>query len=330
MELIMRALLALAASAAVLASTTFAATPAMEIEGPTALTATGPAGELKGFWRGPKGVQAPIVLFIPGSGPTDHDGNNPAGVAGSPYGKLMEALAREGIATVAVDKRGMFGSTIAGFDANKVTIADYAADMKAWIAEIRSETHVPCVWIAGHSEGSLVALVTAQDAEGVCGVISISGAGRRLSDVIREQIHSNPANPPEILAQTDTALEALTHGRTVEVSAFHPALQQLFYPAVQPFLISMFSYDPGELAGRYHGPLLIVQGATDIQVSVADAQRLAAGQPKATLKLIDGMNHVLRAAPADRAANLAAYADASAPVMPGLAADVANFIKAHR
>jgi len=326
----MRVLLALAASTAVLASTALAAAPAVEIEGPTAITATGPAGELKGFWRGPKGAQAPVVLFIPGSGPTDHDGNNPLGVKGSPYGKLMEALAREGIATVAVDKRGMFASAIPGFDANKITIADYAADMKAWIAEIRSETHVPCVWIAGHSEGSLVALVTAQDAEGVCGVISISGAGRRLSDVIREQVHSNPANPPEILTQTDTALAALEAGRTVDVSAFHPALQQLFYPGVQPFLISMFSYDPAQLAGHYRGPLLVLQGTTDIQVQVADAQRLAAAHPGATLELIDGMNHVLRAAPADRGANMASYGDENAPVMPGLAANIANFIKTHR
>lgn len=326
----MRTLLALAASAAVLASSALAAAPAAEIEGPTAISATGPAGALKGFWRGPSGAQAPVVLFIPGSGPTDHDGNNPLGVKGSPYGKLMEALAHEGIATVAVDKRGLFASAIPGLDPNKITIADYAADMKAWIAEIREETHVPCVWLAGHSEGSLVALVTAQDAEGVCGVISISGAGRRLSDVIREQVHSNPANPPEILTQTDTALTALEAGRTVDVSAFHPALQQLFYPGVQPFLISMFSYDPAQLASHYHGPLLVLQGTTDIQVQVDDAQRLAAAHSGATLALIDGMNHVLRAAPADRGANMASYGDENAPLFPGLAANIANFIKTHR
>jgi hypothetical protein len=48
------------------------------------------------------------------------------------------------------------------------------------------------------------------------------------------------------------------------------------------------------------------------------------------LELMEGMNHVLRPAPADRAANAATYADPSAPVMPGLAANIANFIKTHR
>jgi pimeloyl-ACP methyl ester carboxylesterase len=329
MELIMRALIALAAAAALLTPVASAAR-APEMEGPTLIHATGPAGELAGFWRGPKGQQAPVVLFIPGSGPTDHDGNSPFGVKGSPYGKLMEALAAEGVATVAVDKRGLFGSAIAGFDPNKVTIADYAADMHAWIDQIREETQVRCVWLAGHSEGSLVALVAAQTPDGVCGVISISGAGRRLSDVIREQINSNPANPPEIRTQSETALSALEAGHTVDVSGFHPGLQPLFNPAVQPFLISMFSYDPAELAGRYKGPLLVVQGTTDIQVSVADAQRLAAGHPGASLELVEGMNHVLRAAPADRAANVASYGDEAAPVFPGLAASIAEFIRTHR
>jgi pimeloyl-ACP methyl ester carboxylesterase len=326
----MRALLALAASAAVFAASVAVAAPAAEVEGPTAIHADGPAGRLAGFWRGPRGAQAPVVLFVPGSGPTDHDGNNPLGVKGSPYAKLMEALGHEGIATVAVDKRGMFASAFPGSDPNKVTVADYAADMKAWIATIREETHAPCVWLAGHSEGSLVVLLTAQDAQGVCGVISISGSGRPLGQVIREQIHANAGSLPEIVAQADAAVAALEAGRTIDISAFHPALQALFDPAVQAYEISLFSYDPAKLAQAYHGPLLILQGTTDVQVKVADAQLLMAAHQGATLELIDGMNHVLRAAPADPAANMATYADETAPVMPGLAANIANFIKTHR
>ena len=323
--LIVTALALLAGSAALAAP--------IAVQAPTEISATGPGGELKATWRGPAaqdGVHPPIMLFVPGSGPTDRDGNNPLGVAGRPYGKLMEALALEGISTVAVDKRGQFGSEGARFGPEGPTIAAYAADMKAWIAQIREETGVPCVWLSGHSEGVLVALVTAQDAQGVCGLVLISGPGRRLSDVIREQIRSNPANPPEILAQSDAALAALEAGRKVDVSTYHPALQQLFAPVNQAFLISMFSYDPAALLKTYGGPVLVVQGSTDIQVTVADSQRLSGARAGVTLQLMDGMNHVLRTAPADRAANAATYADASAPVFPGLAAGIANFIKTHR
>lgn len=327
----MRALI-VTALAAVLAASSAAAAPTA-VQAPTEISATGPGGELKATWRGPaaeEGVHPPIMLFVPGSGPTDRDGNNPLGVAGRPYGKLMEALALEGISTVAVDKRGQFGSDGARFGPEGPTIAGYAADMKAWIAQVREETGAPCVWLSGHSEGVLVALVTAQDAQGVCGLVLISGPGRRLSDVIREQIRANPANPPEILTQSDAALTALEAGQKVDVSTYHPALQQLFAPVNQAFLISMFSYDPAALLKTYSGPVLVLQGATDIQVSVADAQRLAGARAGVTLQLVDGMNHVLRAAPAERAANAATYADASAPVFPGLAASIANFIKSHR
>lgn len=326
----MRALI-VTALAAVLATSAAAAPTA--VQAPTEISATGPGGELKATWRGPaaqEGVHPPIMLFIPGSGPTDRDGNNPLGVAGRPYGKLMEALALEGVSTVAVDKRGQFGSDGARFGPEGPTIAGYAADMKAWIAQVRAETGASCVWLSGHSEGVLVALVTAQDAEGVCGLVLISGPGRRLSDVIREQIHANPANPPEVLAQSDAALSALEAGQKVDVSTYHPALQQLFAPVNQAFLISMFSYDPAALVKTYAGPVLVLQGSTDIQVTLADAQRLSGARAGVSLQVVDGMNHVLRTAPADRAANMASYGDASAPVFPGLAANIANFIKTHR
>lgn len=325
-----RTLAAALLGAAIAAAPTVAA-PALQA--PVEIEATGPGGVLKGTWRGPAqtaGAQPPIMLFIPGSGPTDRNGNNPMGVAGDAYRKLMDALALEGVATVAVDKRGQFGSAAATFGPEGPTVADYAADTKAWIKQIRAETGARCIWLAGHSEGALVALVTAQDGEGICGLILISGPGRRLSDVIRAQIKSNPANPPEIVTQTETALTALEAGRKVDVSTFHPALQSLFAPQNQGFLSSLFSYDPAKLVKSYAGPTIVIQGSTDIQVSGADAALLGGARPGVTLVTLDGMNHVLRAAPADRAANAVTYGDANAPVFPGLAAKIAEFIKASR
>jgi len=318
----MRTLIAALATAAVASAAMAQPTPPIAS---TEISADGPGGTLKGTWRSPGGPNRPVMLFIPGSGPTDRDGNNPLGVAGIPYGKLMNALAREGIITVAVDKRGQFGSAGAAFGPEGPTIAAYAADMKAWIRQIRSETAAPCVWLSGHSEGVLVALVTAQDAEGVCGLVLISGPGRRLSDVIREQIKSNPANPPEVVTQAETALSALERGQKIDVSGFHPALQPLFNPGVQGFLISLFAYDPVDLLKAYKGPVLLVHGTTDIQISNADAWRLADARADLSLVVLDGMNHVMRRAPADRVANAATYADA--PVFPGLAANIASFIK---
>ena len=43
--------------------------------------------------------------------------------------------------------------------------------------------------------------------------------------------------------------------------------------------------------------------------------------------VLDGVNHVLKAAPLDRGANMATYADPSLPVAPGVADAIAAFVK---
>ena len=108
----------------------------------------------------------------------------------------------------------------------------------------------------------------------------------------------------------------------------HPALQKLFAPQVQDYLIDMFRQNPASLAAALKVPLLIVQGERDLQVSTADAKALAAAQPKARLVLVPQMNHVLKdVASDDRAANLATYADSSLPVDRDAVEAIAGFVK---
>ena len=302
---------------AILAGAAIAAAP---------ITAPGPNGPLEGTYVN-AGKQAPVVLIVPGSGPTDRDGNNPAGITAAPYRLLAEALAGRGVSTVRIDKRGLFGSKAAIADPNKVTIADYATDVHSWIAAIRHETGAQCVWVLGHSEGALIALAAAQQPRDMCGVILVSGAGRKLSDVIREQLRSNPANAPVLDSAMD-ALDKLERGEHVDVTNMNPALLGLFRPQVQDFLIDDFRHDPAKLASAVTLPMLIVQGERDIQVSVADAKALAAAQPKAKLVLVPAMNHVLKdVATDDRAANVATYADPSLPVDETLVDAIAGFVK---
>lgn len=290
------------------------------------ITAPGPKAPLAGTLLD-AGPGSPVVLMIPGSGPTDRDGNNPLGVAAAPYRLLAEALAAKGVSSVRVDKRGLGGSKAAVANGNDVTIGDYAADTHSWVASIRARTKAKCVWVLGHSEGALVALASAQQPQGICGVVLVSGAGRKLSDVIREQLRANPANAP-VLDSAMAALDSLDKGEHVDVAGMHPALQKLFAPQVQGFLIDMFRHDPAKLAGALKVPLLIVQGEHDIQVSVADAHALADAQPKAKLVLVPTMNHVLKdVASDDRQANLATYADPSLPVDTTLVDSIASFVK---
>lgn len=290
------------------------------------ISAPGPHGSLEGTLVG-AGKGAPVVLVIPGSGSTDRDGNNPLGITASPYRLLAEALVEKGVSTVRIDKRGMFGSKAAVIDANAVTIGHYAIDTRNWIAAIRKRTGARCVWLLGHSEGALVALTAGQQPGGICGLILVSAPGRPMGDVIREQLRSNSANAP-ILDPALQTLDLLEQGKKVDVAGLHPALQRLFAPQVQGFLIDAFARDPAKLAFSLHVPLLIVQGERDVQVSVEDARLLAKAQPRAKFVLLPAMNHVLKDVPTgDRAANLATYADPSLPVDTGLVDAIAAFVK---
>ena len=91
----------------------------------TVLDAAGPKGPLKGTLLTPNSKPNTVVLIVPGSGPTDRDGNNPLGVNASPYRLLAEGLAAKGLATLRIDKRGMFASAMAVEDGVRLENGNY-------------------------------------------------------------------------------------------------------------------------------------------------------------------------------------------------------------
>ena len=267
----------------------------------------------------PAETRAAAVL-IPGSGPTDRDGNQLPAVQAATLRLLAEALAEEGIATVRIDKRGIGASGAAALSEDALRFDHMAEDARAWAADLATRTGQNCVWLIGHSEGGLVAQVAAADDPNVCGLVLLASAGRPAADVLREQL---AALPQPLNDQAMHALSELEAGRTVEAI---PGLEALFRPSVQPYLISWFRQDPRELAAAWDRPMLIVHAGRDIQVGEADADALSTAQPNARRLDLEGVNHVLKAAPEDRAGNIAVYADPDAPLAEGLADAVAAFI----
>jgi uncharacterized protein len=211
------------------------------------ISAPGPIGALIGTITRASDRTAPVVLIIPGSGPTDRDGNNPLGVKAATYRLLAEELATRGVTTIRTDKRGMFASTHATLDANSVTIDEYVSDTRSWIEAARKETGAKCIWLLGHSEGGLIALAAAQRETDICGLVLVSAVGRPMGEVLKEQLRANPANVP-LLRQADTI--ALAAGRRTRNEEIPPPLATLFPENVQGFLISSFSLDPSKLPSK--------------------------------------------------------------------------------
>ena len=288
----------------------------------------GIAGPLVGTIEGDLSGDRPAVLIIPGSGPTDRDGNSPLGVNAATYRLLAERLAEREIASVRIDKRGMFASAAAD-DGNAVTVGDYVADIEAWSAAIAERRKGECIWLLGHSEGGLMAMAAAaSDPSPYCGLLLVAAPGRKLSDTLRAQLRANPANAP-LLDQADAAIASLESGNAYDTADLHPALQPLFAPQVQRFLMSVFAQDPAQLVRAHDLPILILQGTTDLQIGQEDADILANARPDATLVMLDGVNHVLKEAPEDRAANLATYADPDLPLPDDVVRVIADFLEAN-
>jgi pimeloyl-ACP methyl ester carboxylesterase len=272
---------------------------------------------------------APVVLIIPGSGPVDRDGNSLHGLNTDTYKLLAQGLAARGIASVRIDKRGMRSSGAAIANANDVTIADYASDVHTWAATILKQTGGKCIWVLGHSEGGLVAMAAAKDnPPDICGLALVATPGRPFSSLIKDQLHSNPANAP-IEAEAFHDIDELAAGRRVDVLNTPPEITAIFPPAVQGFLIDLFSYDPPKLLAVYKGPVLILQGERDIQVNENDARLLQSADPNAKLALLPDVNHVLKTVTSDnRNYNLKTYFDPHLPLAPSVVPAIADFIAA--
>ena len=279
-------------------------------------------GELYGSMLLPKSAQpVPVVLIISGSGPTDRDGNNPDGGRNDSLKRLAWVLAKHNIASVRYDKRGVAASLAATPDERNLTLDAYVADAVAWGKQLKADPRLGQLIVLGHSEGALIASLAAAQLD-AAGVISISGTARPVDQVLRQQLSYRL--PPALMVRSNELLDSLKAGQVDNYVP--PALQVIFRPSVQPYLITLFREDPAAAFARLKMPALIIQGSNDIQVSVDDARVLKAAKPDAQLTLIDGMNHVLRIVPNDLKRQLASYKDPQLPLAAELGRSIISFI----
>lgn len=262
------------------------------------------------------------ALIIAGSGPTDRDGNSALNLRSNVYKLLAEGLAAHGISTLRYDKRGVGESKAAMTAEQDLRFQTYVDDARTWAHELSLRTGVKRVWLIGHSEGALIAERVAEHNDEVCGLILICGAGRKAADILRQQLGATLPDP--LKQQAFDALAELEKGRPV--ASPPPPLLGLFRASVQPYMISWLPLDPATILATLKQPVFILQGDTDIQVSLEDARRLAAARSDTHLTILNGVNHVLKIAPEERTANMATYNDPDLPLAPGVVDTVVNWI----
>jgi uncharacterized protein len=269
--------------------------------------------------RGPM----PVALIVAGSGPTDRNGNNPPLLRTNTYAQLAWGLARHGIASLRYDKRGVRGSAMR-LDPTLLTTDDFMEDAAAAAHALDQDPRFSHVILIGHSEGAQLVLQAANRGAPAAGVAMISGVGRPLAVVLREQVARMLDGAD--LERFDAALDRYLRGDPA--GSVPPAVAPLFLAQNQRFLRSMADYDPQAEMERATVPILIVHGRRDLQVSDADAEALSAARPDAGTLILPKANHILKRTDEDTpTGQLPTYRDPNLPIDPFVVPGLVNWIR---
>ncbi|WP_315715850.1 MULTISPECIES: alpha/beta hydrolase [unclassified Bradyrhizobium] len=275
-------------------------------------------GALDAVLTTPAGVERPpVALLIAGSGSTDRDGNGPQ-LKPATLKKLAEQLATQGIASLRYDKRGARGWKAEFGKPEDFRFKDYVDDAAALVDFLRGK--FARIVLVGHSEGGLVAILTARRTP-VDRLVLLTTSARRQGDLLKAQLEKKlPAAKMEPVAN---AIDAIMAGQVVDP----PPPELPVAPSMQPSIGSAFAEDPIDPLKQLTIPILIVGGARDHQIARLDMVALAAAAPAAKSLWLPEMNHVLVDV-ANEDENLASYNDPDRPLDPDMVEAVAGFIAA--
>jgi pimeloyl-ACP methyl ester carboxylesterase len=291
--------------------------PAAEIQGDEVKVA-GLAGTL----LMPKDTgKPPVVLLIAGSGPTDRNGNQNGGGPGT-LRQIAEQLAQRGIASLRYDKRGVGRSDAKSAREEDVDLESFVEDAAAWMTWLEQRTDLGPRFVAGHSEGGLIAIRLAAR-RSLAGLVLIATPGRRLGEVMRDQL-SAAGLPATLREEAFAIIAALENGKSVP--AVSAPLLPLLRPGVQPLLRSELAMDAADELKALSLPTLIMSGGHDLQVGKQDTEALVGARPDAKRFHAADMNHVLKITPAGRNEQKTAYADPQLALAPGLIDAIAAFV----
>jgi pimeloyl-ACP methyl ester carboxylesterase len=291
----------------------------------TAVSIPTPNGNIFGTLTIPDNPRpAPLAIIIAGSGPTDRNGNQNRMINNSLLA-LGDSLAREGIASLRYDKRGVGASKAAAINETKLLFDDYITDAVDWVKKYRHDKRFSNIYLIGHSEGSLIGMIAAQRVP-VAGFVSIAGAAQPADTIIVRQIAAMAPDSSQMADSVRMLFQTLRKNGSVD--SVPPGIYQAFLrKSVQPYLYSWIQHNPSAEIKKLKIPILIIHGTTDIQVDTVNAHELKAAKRAARLVMIPGMNHVMKDVSRDPADNQFSYMDPGFLLNRELTPAIAAFIR---
>jgi alpha-beta hydrolase superfamily lysophospholipase len=275
-------------------------------------------GAIDAYLNLPPNVEKPpVALLIAGSGSTDHDGNGPKLKPGT-LKKLSDALVARNIATLRYDKRGAGGWKKEFGKPEDFRFKDFVDDAASLVDYLRGSDKFSKIAVVGHSEGGLVAILTANRVP-LDRLVLLATSARRQGDLLKAQLEKQL--PPEQVEPIEKAIDAIMGGQTVDP----PPAGLAIAPAMQPSIASAFTEDPIEPLKKINIPTLVIAGGRDRQLARVDFLALTSADFAAKSLWLPDMNHVLVDV-SDEADDVASYNQAERPLDPTLIDAVTNFI----
>ena len=223
------------------------------------------------------------VITVTGSGPQDRD--EALGLQGfRPFRQVADVLGRRGIAVLRMDDRGTGAS---GGSFKGATSADFAEDIRAGLAYLRSRPEVRAdrLGVIGHSEGAIIAPIVAEKEPVLRAIILLAG----VADPPRSALHFQIKNGYD----HDTKLSAEERDKLIR--AIPEKIEAMM--AADPWMKFFLTHDPAATMRRVKTPVLILTGSRDqqaqpAQVALQEAAFKAGGNPDVTARILPDLNHI--------------------------------------
>ncbi|MEU1982296.1 alpha/beta fold hydrolase [Nocardia sp. NPDC019395] len=257
----------------------------------------------------------PAVVLVTGSGPQDRNEE----IAGHrPFLLLADTLTRAGYAVLRTDDRGVGGT---GGNLNQSNYADLSADIEAGLRYLRGRPEIdPArIGLLGHSEGGFLApLVASRPENEIAFVIAMAGPAITGTDIVLDQSTRGftmaGATPEQVDAHraflTDwtaalragrlTKADRLAETYNRSLPADLRAVSEPLTTQNTPYMAALVSYDPAPALAALRMPVLAFFGSKDAQVvaeqNVDPMRALLAEKPDRTVRVFDGLNHLMQPA----------------------------------
>ena len=272
------------------------------------------------------------ALLIPGSGPTDRNGNQPPQAMPGTLELIANVLARQGIISLRFDKyfTGKTGAGVFATHPGSITLQDFIAQAAAAYRFLSQQPEVDTgkLLVLGHSEGGMYALLLAESVTPrPAGLALMEPADQRLLDTVQLQIDEQldaQVNQGQLTAPAARDNATLIHqafvafraGKPVTLAGVEAPLLPLLESLVQSPINDAYDrsddlvYPPAVAANLPSATrLLVTDGTADTKILPTTTAPLVAALRQARItgpgfRLLPNVNHDLFAGDATSGSSL--------------------------